>query len=140
MAGPMWKTIRLRALLGQACFFFLRPLFCFLGGFVEEMCDRIMSEVAISRAWADCGVVTEAIEHLTTRGTVSAGPRRGCQGDVARLRGQGRRPSQREVRWVLLPTRRWPLRPGVIRTRSRPAGWFVPSRSQVCVSHNRLDR
>ena len=35
---------------------------------MEDMCDRIMSEVADSRARADRGMITKATEDLTTQG------------------------------------------------------------------------
>ena len=50
-------------------FFFLRAESGFLGGVVEDMCDRV-SEVAVSRAWAHCSMITKAVEDLTTQGTL----------------------------------------------------------------------
>ena len=52
MTGLMWKAIRLRAGLEQACLYLRRTESCFLGGFVHDMGDCAVSEVTISRAWA----------------------------------------------------------------------------------------
>ena len=43
--------------LEQTGFLFLGPKACCLGGFVEDMCDRITSSVAIPRAGTDGGMV-----------------------------------------------------------------------------------
>ena len=52
MAGSMRKAIRLQTELELACFVFQRTESCFLGGFVEEVCDCVISGRAVSRAWA----------------------------------------------------------------------------------------
>ena len=58
MAGSMWGHPTPGAEAG------------FLGGFVEDMGGRNVSEIAISGAWADCSMVAEAIENLPTQGAV----------------------------------------------------------------------
>ena len=40
------------------------------GAVVDDTGDRIVSEIAVSGAWADCGMITEAIEDLTTQETL----------------------------------------------------------------------
>ena len=73
------------------------PGFCVAGRRQEvtipDMGDGIMSEIVVPRAWADSGVIAEATDGR---------------------REQGRRPSRKEVRWVLLPTKFQPLEHGVI--------------------------
>ena len=90
---------------------------CFLGGFVVYMRHRIMSEVMVSGTWTDCGVVVEAIGP-----PCESCPRRGCGSDVVTRCEQGRRPSRKEMSWVLLPTKLQPWGPGVIQGRSSPLG------------------
>ena len=68
----MWEAIRLRTGLEQVHLFFLRA-----GSGVEDMGDRIVSAVTVFGAWADCGVIAEATEDLTTHGALCVVRRNG---------------------------------------------------------------
>ena len=67
MVGQMREAIRLRAGLEQARLSCQRAEPSFLGGFAEDMGDRIVSVVTVSGTQADCGVMAEAIEDTTTQ-------------------------------------------------------------------------
>ena len=41
-----------------------------MAGFEEDMGDRIVSEIAVSRAWTDWDTIAEAIEDLTRQGAL----------------------------------------------------------------------
>ena len=82
-------------------------------GFGRDVSNRVMPEAAVSSAWAECSMMTEAIEDLAAQGTLSSrGPRRRCGRDVARRCG----------RWILLSTKLQPEGPGVTQGRSGPLG------------------
>ena len=70
--------------LEQAGFLFLGPKACFVGCFVEDMGDRIMSSVAISSTGTDGGLVTKAVKDFAAAGIVSPAHETGCGGGVAR--------------------------------------------------------
>ena len=46
MAGPLREFVRVQSGLEVACCLFLRARACFLCGFVEDLSNRIVSEVA----------------------------------------------------------------------------------------------
>ena len=54
----------------QACLVLLIAESHFLDGFVDDMGDRIVSDVTVSRVWADCNMITKAIEDLTAQGAL----------------------------------------------------------------------
>ena len=89
VAGSMWKTVLGVGLL------LLWAESSSLGGFVEDMGDCIMSEIAVSCECADCGVIKRS----------SLGPSRGCGSDLVGRCEQSRRPNRKEVSWVLLPAK-----------------------------------
>ena len=107
---------------------FLRAESDLLGSFVEDMGDRIVSEIAVSSAWAH---FDRGLDH--TRGTVCPGQERGWKAvGTVRLYGRDRRPSQGEVSWVFPPIKLLLRGYGAIRGTSGPLGWRVP-RCSVCV-------
>ena len=68
VAGSLRESVRVWAGLEQACCLFLRAKAYFLGGFVEDVGNRIMPSVAIPGAGADSCVITNAIEDLAAHG------------------------------------------------------------------------
>ena len=67
--GPLWEAVRVWAELEQTGLLLLKAD-CGICGFVEDVSHRIVSAVTVPRAWADCGVVAEAIEDFNARGAL----------------------------------------------------------------------
>ena len=65
--GPLWEAVRVWAELEQTGLLLLKTECGFCGCFVEEVSHRIVSAVTVPHAWADCGVVAEAIEDFNAR-------------------------------------------------------------------------
>ena len=64
----------------------LTPESCFLDGFVEDMGDCIASEIAVSRVWADGGVIGKAVEDLPTQGALRVFVQEGdAEGETSEL-------------------------------------------------------
>ena len=79
--------------LEQARLFFVRAESGFVGGFVEDMGDRIVSAVSVSSVCSQ----KKAIEGLTTRGAVCPRQGSGCEGGVARKHVRSASQSQRSA-------------------------------------------
>ena len=68
VADSLRESVRVWAGLEQACCLFLRAKAHFLGGFVEDVDNRIMPSVAIPGTGSDGGVIAKAIEDLAAQG------------------------------------------------------------------------
>ena len=99
------------------------------------MCDRVVPEVAVSGARADCGMITEAIEDMVTRWVLRVLAQEGrCEDEVARA-VRTRSASQWKGGELDPPANIAPVLGTWCNSKGDPVplGWIVPSTCPKCV-------
>ena len=68
VTGPFRESVRVRPGLQDACFLLLRAKACFLGGFVEDVGNRIVPPVPVPSTGADGGGIKKRSRTLAAQG------------------------------------------------------------------------